>query len=208
MSGTRVLFVDRDGVLLEEPADEQVDAYEKFRLVRDCVPALRRLREAGFELVMVSNQDGLGTESFPQASFEGPQNLLLQVLGSQGIDFREVLIDPHRPEDAHPNRKPGVGMVLHYLRDRGIDLRASAMVGDRDTDMEFARALGVRGFRFGSDWDWPGIARALLDAPRVARVERRTRESAVSVDVDLDASGSAVVSTGLGFFDHMLEQLG
>jgi len=208
MSGTRVLFVDRDGVLLEEPADEQVDAYEKFRLVRDCVPALRRLREAGFELVMVSNQDGLGSDAFPQASFDGPQNLLLQVLDSQGIDFREVLVDPHLPADAHPNRKPGVGMVLHYLRDRGIDLGASAMVGDRDTDMEFARALGVRGFRFGSEWDWPGIARALLEAPRIARVERRTQETRVGVEVDLDRSASAVVFTGLGFFDHMLEQLG
>ncbi len=208
MSGTRVLFVDRDGVLLEEPADEQVDAYEKFRLVRDCVPALRRLREAGFELVMVSNQDGLGSESFPQASFDGPQNLLLQVLASQGIEFREVMVDPHRPADAHPNRKPGVGMVLHYLRDRGVDLGASAMVGDRDTDMEFARALGVRGFRFGGEWDWPGIARTLLEAPRIARVDRRTQETTVGVEVDLDRSAPAAVQTGLGFFDHMLEQLG
>jgi len=208
MSGTRIVFVDRDGVLLEEPADEQVDAYEKFRLVRDCVPALRRLRAAGYELVMVSNQDGLGSDSFPQADFDGPQSLLLQVLESQGIAFREVLIDPHRPADAHPNRKPGTGMVMHYLRDRGIDLDASAMVGDRETDMEFARALGVRGFRFGGDWDWPGIARALVEAPRVARVERRTRETCVRVAVDLDLEADARVATGLGFFDHMLEQLG
>ena len=98
MSGTRILFVDRDGVLLEEPADEQVDSFAKFRLVRDCVPALRRLSDAGFELVMVSNQDGLGTDSFPQADFDGPQALLLQVLASQGVSFREVLIDP----DGHP----------------------------------------------------------------------------------------------------------
>jgi imidazoleglycerol-phosphate dehydratase/histidinol-phosphatase len=208
MSGLRVLFVDRDGVLLEEPADEQVDSFDKFRLVRDCVPALRRLREAGYELVMVSNQDGLGSESFPKASFDGPQNLLLKVLGSQGVDFREVLVDPHRPADAHPNRKPGLGMVLHYLRDRGIDLQRSAMVGDRETDMQFADALGVRGFHFGSHWDWPGIARSLLEAPRTARVERRTRETQVSVEVDLDHSAEASVQTGLGFFDHMLEQLG
>jgi imidazoleglycerol-phosphate dehydratase/histidinol-phosphatase len=208
MSGTRIVFVDRDGVLLEEPADEQVDSYAKFRLVRDCVPALRDLRAAGFELVMVSNQDGLGTASFPREAFEGPQRLLLQVLGSQGIDFREVLIDPHVPEDAHPNRKPGLGMVLHYLRDRGIDLAGSAMVGDRDTDMRFAEALGVRGFRFGSDWDWPGIARALLNAPRAGRVERRTRETQVRVAVELDRGVDARVATGLGFFDHMLEQLG
>jgi len=205
---TRVLFIDRDGVLLEEPADEQVDAFEKFRLVRDCVPALRRLGEAGFELVMVSNQDGLGSESFPQASFDGPQQLLLQVLASQGIAFREVLIDPHRPGDQHPNRKPGVGMVMHYLRDRSIDLAASAMVGDRETDMEFARALGVRGFRFGEEWDWPGIARALLEAPRAARVERNTRETKVRAAIDLDRIADARVATGLGFFDHMLEQVG
>ena len=208
MSGTRIVFVDRDGVLLEEPADEQVDAFEKFRLVRDCVPALRQLRAAGFELVMVSNQDGLGSESFPRAAFEGPQALLLQVLESQGVAFREVLIDPHRPSDAHPNRKPGVGMVLHYLRDRGIDLDGSAMVGDRDTDMQFAQALGVRGFRFGAEWDWPGIARALVAAPRVASVERRTRETAVRAAVELDRAAEPRIATGLGFFDHMLEQLG
>ena len=208
MSATRILFVDRDGVLLEEPADEQVDSFAKFRLVRDCVPALRQLRQAGFELVMVSNQDGLGSDSFPQADFDGPQDLLLQVLASQGVDFREVLIDPHRPADAHPDRKPGVGMVLHYLRDRGIDLAASAMVGDRDTDMEFAQALGVRGFHFGSDWDWPGIARALVEAPRRACVERRTRETRVRVELDLDRRAEARAGTGLGFFDHMLEQLG
>jgi imidazoleglycerol-phosphate dehydratase/histidinol-phosphatase len=208
VSGTRILFVDRDGVLLEEPADEQIDAFDKFRLVRDCIPALRRLRAAGFELVMVSNQDGLGTDSFPTEAFEGPQKLLLQVLGSQGIAFREVLIDPHRAGDAHPNRKPGVGMVLHYLRDRGIDLAGSAMVGDRDSDMDFAQALGVRGFRFGAEWDWPGIARALVEAPRAARVERRTRETTVRIDVELDRDAAPEVATGLGFFDHMLEQLG
>ena len=208
MSDTRIVFVDRDGVLLEEPADEQVDSFAKFRLVRDCVPALRRLREAGFELVMVSNQDGLGTDSFPQADFDGPQALLLQVLESQGVAFREVLIDPHRPADAHPNRKPGVGMVLHYLRDRGIDLAASAMVGDRETDMQFAQALGVRAFRFGADWDWPGIVRALVEAPRQACVERRTRETRVRVELDLDRPAETRAATGLGFFDHMLEQLG
>jgi imidazoleglycerol-phosphate dehydratase/histidinol-phosphatase len=208
MNGTRILFVDRDGVLLEEPTDEQVDSFEKFRLVRDCVPALRALRAAGFELVMVSNQDGLGSESFPRAAFQGPQDLLMQVLASQGVDFREVLIDPHRAEDGHPDRKPGVGMVLHYLRDRGIDLGRSAMVGDRETDMEFARALGVRGFRFGSEWDWPGIARALLEGPRTGRVQRSTKETSLMVEVDLDRGGPANIATGLGFFDHMLEQLG
>jgi imidazoleglycerol-phosphate dehydratase/histidinol-phosphatase len=208
VSGTRILFVDRDGVLLEEPADEQVDSFGKFRLVPDCIPALLRLRDAGFEFVMVSNQDGLGTDSFPRAAFEGPQQLLLQVLQSQGIGFREVLIDSHRESDGHPDRKPGIGMVLHYLRDRGIDLDASAMVGDRETDLQFARALGVRGFRLGDGCDWPGVAHALAAAPRVARAQRATRETCVEVAVDLDRAADARVATGLGFFDHMLEQLG
>jgi imidazoleglycerol-phosphate dehydratase/histidinol-phosphatase len=208
MSGTRILFVDRDGVLLEEPADEQVDGFEKFRLVADCIPALLQLRGAGFELVMVSNQDGLGTPAFPRERFEGPQQLLLQVLGSQRICFREVLVDSHFAADGHPDRKPGLGMVMHYLRDRGIDLDGSAMVGDRETDMEFARALGVRGFRFGTDWSWPAIAQALARSPRAAQVLRATRETRVEVVVDLDRRADARVATGLGFFDHMLEQLG
>ena len=208
MSGQRILFVDRDGVLLEEPADEQIDSLDKFRLVAGCIPALLRLRDAGFQFVMVSNQDGLGTDSFPREDFEGPQQLMLELLRSQGIEFREVLIDEHFVEDGHPNRKPGIGMVLHYLRDRAIDLDGSAMVGDRATDMQFAQALGVRGFRFGEEWDWPGIAHALASAPRAARVRRATGETRVEVELDLDRRADAQVATGLGFFDHMLEQLG
>jgi imidazoleglycerol-phosphate dehydratase/histidinol-phosphatase len=205
----RILFVDRDGVLVEEPADEQLDSLTKFRLVAGCIPALLRLRDAGFEFVMVTNQDGLGTPAFPREDFEPAQALLLQVLGSQGIDFREVLVDEHVPADRHPNRKPGIGMVLHYLRDRRIDLAGSAMVGDRETDMQFADALGVRGFRLGAgQYDWPGIAHALVDAPRVANVERTTKETRIRVRVDLDRAAEPVVATGHGFFDHMLEQLG
>jgi imidazoleglycerol-phosphate dehydratase/histidinol-phosphatase len=206
---TRIVFLDRDGVLLEEPADEQVDSLEKFRLVPGVIPALRRLREAGFEFVMVTNQDGLGTPSFPRERFEAPQRLLLQVLSSQGIDFREVLVDGHRPEDGHPDRKPGIGLALHYLRDRRIDLAGSAMVGDRDTDMQFAANLGVRGLRLGPGFlDWPAIAHALVDAPRTARVERTTQETRIVVAVDLDRAAAPRVSTGLGFLDHMLAQLG
>ena len=124
---SRILFVDRDGVLIEEPEDFQIDSYEKFRLVDGVVPALLKIRDAGYEFVMVSNQDGLGSADFPTESFEGPQRLLLQILASQGIVFREVLIDPHRPEDGSPDRKPGIGMVMHYLRDRSVDLAGSAM---------------------------------------------------------------------------------
>lgn len=206
---SRILFIDRDGVLIEEPADFQIDAFEKFRLVAGVVPALLKLRDAGFEFVMVSNQDGLGTASFPRASFQGPHDLLLQILASQGITFREVLVDESLPAENSPNRKPGIGMVMHYLRDRGIDLAASAMVGDRETDMVFAANLGVRGFRFGpGHYDWATIAHVLADAPRVATIERQTKETKITVSVDLDRVAEPIAATGLGFFDHMLEQLG
>ena len=208
---TRILFVDRDGTLIVEPPDQQIDCYEKLALVPDVIPAMRRLRDAGYEFVMVSNQDGLGTDSFPRPAFEGPQRLLLDILASQGIHFREVLVDPHHDGDAagRETRKPAIGMVLHYLRDRTIDLGRSAMVGDRDTDAEFARRLGVPCFLLGRDGcDWNAIAHALCDAPRTARVERRTRETAIVACVDLDREAEPEVSTGLSFFDHMLEQLG
>ena len=206
---SKIVFIDRDGVLIEEPADEQIDSFEKFRLVAGVIPALLRLRDAGFEFVMVSNQDGLGTASYPRESFEGPQALLLQVLQSQGIVFREILIDEHFAADNSPNRKPGIGMVMHYLRDRSVDLDASAMVGDRETDMEFARNLGVRGFRVGAGpLAWGDIAHALADAPRTASIERVTKETKIRVSLDLDRVADPVVVTGHGFFDHMLEQLG
>ncbi len=206
---TMILFIDRDGVLIEEPADFQIDSYEKLRLVEGVIPALLRLRDAGFEFVMVSNQDGLGTTSFPRETFTGPHNLLLQILSSQGIRFREILIDESLPEEHKPTRKPGIAMVLHYLRDRSIDLAKSAMVGDRETDMQFASNLGVRGFRLGpGHYSWAEIAHALVDAPRIAEVERATKETRIRVRVDLDRTADPVVKTNLGFFDHMLEQLG
>ena len=206
---SKIVFIDRDGVLIEEPADEQIDSYEKFRLVEGVIPALIRLRDAGFEFVMVSNQDGLGTPAFPREAFAGPQALLLQILASQGIRFREVLIDEHFPADNCPNRKPGIGMVLHYLRDRGIDLGASAVVGDRESDMQFAANLGVRGFRLGPEFQgWDEIAHVLADAPRTASIERATRETCIRVGVDLDRVAAPRIQTGHGFFDHMLEQLG
>ncbi len=206
---TFILFIDRDGVLIEEPGDFQIDSYEKFRLVQGVIPALLRLRDAGFEFVMVSNQDGLGTASFPRETFTGPHNLLLQILASQGIRFREILIDESLPEENKPTRKPGIAMALHYLRDRSIDLARSAMVGDRETDMQFASNLGVRGFRLGpNNYSWTEIAHILVDAPRTAEVERTTKETRIRVKVDLDRTADPMVKTNLGFFDHMLEQLG
>ncbi|MBF6023488.1 bifunctional histidinol-phosphatase/imidazoleglycerol-phosphate dehydratase HisB [Lysobacter niastensis] len=209
-----ILFVDRDGTLIEEPEDFQIDRYEKLRFVEGVIPAMLRLRDAGYEFVIVSNQDGLGSEAYPQQSFDGPHGLMMQVFASQGIAFREVLIDRSRPADNVPTRKPGIGLVLPYLQDRGIDWSRSAMVGDRETDIAFARNLGIRGFRLrngrfdGGEWDWAGIAHALAVQSRVAKVERNTRETRVRVQVDLDRAAEPTVSTGIGFFDHMLEQVG
>ena len=214
MSALRpVLFVDRDGTLIEEPGDFQIDAYEKLRFVPGVIPALLRLRDAGYRFVMVTNQDGLGTDAFPRERFEGPHGLMMQVLESQGVAFEDVLIDSSLPADNAPTRKPGIGLALPYLKDRSIDWARSAMVGDRDTDNAFAHNMGIRAFQlrtgqFGGEWDWPGIAHALADAPRVARVVRRTRETEIEVAVDLDRAAEPRVHTGLGFFDHMLEQLG
>jgi imidazoleglycerol-phosphate dehydratase / histidinol-phosphatase len=208
-----ILFVDRDGTLVEEPEDFQVDRFEKLRFVPGVVPALLRLRDAGYQFVMVSNQDGLGSDAFPEADFQGPHRLMLQVFESQGIRFREVLIDRSLPADNAPTRKPGIALATPLLRDRGIDWARSAMVGDRESDDAFARNLGIRAFRLrtpqsGGEWDWPGIAHALADAPRTASVARETRETRIRVDLDLDRAGEPRARTGLGFFDHMLEQLG
>lgn len=204
----KVLFVDRDGTLIREPDDFQIDCYTKFRMVPGAISALRRAVDAGYRLVMVSNQDGLGTDSFPYESFEGPQALLLDILASEGIRFDEVLIDPTRPEEGADTRKPGIGMVRRYLRAGAIDVARSAVIGDRESDLQLAANMGLRGYRLGSDWDWPALIHDLLDAPRRARVQRVTRETRIEVEVDLDATATPVVATGLGFFDHMLEQLG
>jgi imidazoleglycerol-phosphate dehydratase/histidinol-phosphatase len=210
---TPILFVDRDGTLIEEPADFQIDAYSKLRFVPGVIPAMLRLRDAGYEFVMVTNQDGLGTDAYPLENFQGPHDLMMQVFESQGIVFRDVLIDTSFPADNSPTRKPQIGLAMPYLQDRSIDWSRSAMVGDRDTDVQFAANLSIRAFQlrtpqFGGEWDWAGIAHALADAPRIAKVTRATRETRIEVELDLDRAAEPRVTTGLGFFDHMVEQLG
>ncbi len=204
----KILFIDRDGCLIEEPEDEQVDTFEKFRLMPGVIPALLRLSDAGYRFVMVTNQDGLGSDSFPTADFEGPQRLLLDILASQGIEFAAIHIDPTRPEDQAPTRKPGVGMLLDYLNDAGLDRGQSAVIGDRDTDLQLAANMGLRGLRIGPQGqDWAAIAETLLGTPRTAAVDRRTRETGIEVRVDLDHARPIKISTGIGFFDHMIDQI-
>ena len=205
----KILFVDRDGCLIDEPADEQIDSYEKLSLLPGVIAALQRIVAAGYELVMVTNQDGLGTDRFPQAHFDGPHDLMMRIFASQGVRFRDVLIDRSFPHEGLDTRKPGIGMMRRYLADDGWLRADSAMIGDRETDLKFAANMGVRGFLVGPKGvSWEDIAHQLLDRPRIAEVVRNTKETRIKVRVDLDGQQEPVAHTGLGFFDHMLEQIG
>lgn len=206
----KILFLDRDGTLIEEPDDFQIDAYEKLRLVPGVIPSLLQLRDHGFEFVMVTNQDGLGTDSHPQEKFEGPHTLMMNVFESQGISFSAVHIDPSLPEDNSPNRKPGLGMVLDYLKSGDLDLGNSYVIGDRDSDLELAQNMGIAGLKVGpDDLSWSDIAQCITARPRTATVIRETNETQIEVFVDLDSPDRFTeIETGIGFFDHMLEQVG
>lgn len=208
MSG-KILFLGREGCILARPATGLVDAYDKLVLAPGVVNALQRLSGAGFDLVMVSSQPGLGGPDFPRESFEGPQALLVGLLASQGIVFRDIFIDQSPSADGAPTFAPCTGMLRGYLADDGWSRMQSIMVGEGETDMQFAASIGVRGLRIGHDGlDWPAIAHALLDSPRTASVTRRTKETHIRVSVDLDRVAEPHARTGLGFFDHMLEQIG
>ena len=204
----KILFLDRDGTLITEPADLQIDRLDKFALEPEVVPALRRLRDAGFTFVMVTNQDGLGTPSYREEEFRPLQQLLLDLLSSQGVAFEAVRICPHTPADRCDCRKPKTGLVADYVKAMDWSREASAVIGDRETDLQLAQNLGVRGLRYDrSTLGWAEIARQLVDAPRRATIVRNTKETKITVTVDLDQAAPAQLSTGLGFFDHMLDQI-
>ncbi len=211
MSGRRIVFLDRDGTLNEEVPDEQVDSLEKVRFLPGVIPALLDLQRAGFAFVMVTNQDGLGTPRFPREHFERAHAFILHVLGSQGIEFESIFVCPHFLHEACDCRKPKLGMVREFVAANPIDTAHSYMIGDRDTDLQFANNLGIEGLRVRVDGTagetWPAIARRILGAARHAHVERTTKETAVVIDLDLSREGPISVRTGLGFFDHMLEQI-
>jgi imidazoleglycerol-phosphate dehydratase/histidinol-phosphatase len=211
VSGARILFLDRDGTLNEEPPDEKVDSLEKIRLVPGVIPALLDLKRAGLSFVMVTNQDGLGTAALPREQFDRAHRFILGLFASQGIEFDAVFICPHFAHEACSCRKPRIGLVEEYLRTRPLDTAHSYMVGDRETDLQFAAALGIRGFRVRAhespDESWAAIAQRIQGAARHAHVSRTTKETEVAVDLDLSSSGPCSVNTGLGFFDHMLEQI-
>jgi imidazoleglycerol-phosphate dehydratase/histidinol-phosphatase len=209
MSGKKVLFIDRDGTIIVEPADFQIDSLQKLQLVPGVIPALIALRDAGYTFVMVSNQDGLGTASFPEPEFREPHEFLRELLRSQGITFEREFICPHFPNDGCECRKPKTGLLKDYLATEVIDKQASCVIGDRETDLELARNLGVRGLRIGAQPGerWEDIVAALTQQDRVARIARKTKETDITVEVNLDREAPIHVTTGLGFFDHMLEQI-
>ena len=220
----RVLFIDRDGTIVVEPSDEQLDSFDKLEFVPGVFRALSFLSgHTDFEFVMASNQDGLGTSSYPEADFWPTHNLILNTLKGEGVEFSDILIDRHFPQDNAPTRKPGTGMFGKYMTDE-YDLSASYVIGDRATDVELARNLGCRAIllqdsadglsddiksvcAFASR-DWWKIAEFVFAGERRASAHRATKETDILVELNVDGTGKCDIETGLGFFDHMLEQIG
>jgi imidazoleglycerol-phosphate dehydratase/histidinol-phosphatase len=212
----KVLFIDRDGTILKEPEDEQVDSLEKFSFIPGAITGLADIaRNTDYELVMVTNQDGLGTPSFPEDTFWPSHNKMLRILEDEGINFAEIFIDRTFPEDNAPTRKPGTVMLVKYLA-RGVDLQNSYVIGDRVTDLQLAKNLGCQAIFFCSKksgdalfntTSWNEIFRYLKSKPRTSSVQRKTGETDISVDLNLDGSGKSSINTGIGFLDHMLDQI-
>ena len=223
----KVLFIDRDGTLIEEPpVDYQVDSLEKLAFVPKAITAMNRIASLDYELVMATNQDGLGTDSFPEETFWPAHNLMLKTLEGEGVRFDDILIDRSMPADNAPTRKPRTGMFGKYLNGE-YDMANSFVIGDRPTDIELARNLGAKGILLQPTEsgrallaeqglldscvlitdDWDRIWQFLRAGARTAEIHRKTRETDIRVAIDLDGSGESHVDTGLKFFDHMLEQL-
>jgi len=207
----RLLFIDRDGTLVEEPADEQVDSLDKIRFKPGVFRWLGFLREkTDFKFVMVSNQDGLGTDAFPESTFWPAHNFILDALKGEGIVFDDILIDPHFPEDHAPTRKPNTGLVEKYILDTDhYDIAGSYVIGDRETDALFAKNIGCKALIIDSqNMSWQKVAETVYGGERSASIRRTTKETDIEITLSLDGDGTCDINTGLGFFDHMLEQIG
>lgn len=222
----KALFIDRDGTLvIEPPADQQLDSFQKLEFYPKVFRNLAFIQShLDFEFVMVTNQDGLGTPSFPEEDFWPVHDLILRTFGGEGIAFDDVLIDRSFPHENAPTRKPGTGMLGKYM-DGSYDLPASYVIGDRLTDVELAKNLGCKAIYLSSSLqgleekglseacalvtdDWDRVADFLFAGERKAQFRRATKETDIAVSLDLDGHGMCDIHTGLGFFDHMLEQIG
>lgn len=231
--GVKILFIDRDGVLIKEaPPTYQIDSFEKLVFYPGMFTYLRKIAiELDFELVMVSNQDGLGTASFPEETFHPVQNFIIKSLASEGINFSEVFIDKTFAKDNAPTRKPATGMLTKFINNPEYDLANSYVIGDRVTDMQLAKNLGCKGFWLNNDAtlgakeikdgidilrnevvvvespDWKDIYEYLKLSQRSVKHTRNTNETKIDIELNLDGTGKASIHTGLGFFDHMLDQI-
>ncbi len=200
----KILFIDRDGTILKEPEDEQIDSFQKFQFVPGAIGALSFIAaHTDYQFVLVSNQDGLGTDSYPESDFWPTHNLMLDILKGEGIEFAAQHIDRSFPEDNLPTRKPGTAMLAQYINDAEVDMSDCYVIGDRENDRLLAQNLGCR-YLFP---DWEKVREIVLAGSRVAEVRRTTKETDIYIRVGLDGNGESNISTGLGFFDHMLEQI-
>ena len=229
----RVLFIDRDGTLINEaPPSYQLDSFDKLSFYPHVFEYMRRIAaELDYELVMPTNQDGLGTSSFPENTFWPLHNFVLKSLENEGIHFSKVLIDKSYPHENAPTRKPGIGMFTEYLNNPDYDIPNSYVIGDRITDMQLAKNLGCKGIWINNDaglgaaeindkvealrqsaivletTEWSRIYEFLKRGLRVVKHQRNTNETKITIELNMDGNGKANIATGLGFFDHMLEQI-
>lgn len=209
----KILFIDRDGTLIKEPEDFQVDSLAKVNLVEEVIPSLLRLKALGYSFVMITNQDGLGTEGYPKKSFDLVQSFLEKQLNSQGVVFDDVLVCPHFESDNCFCRKPNVGLVVNYLKDRNIDFNSSYVIGDRDSDRLLAKNMGIDFIRIADKrtsngiGTWADAVAQIEGKERSYEVTRRTKETEIYGAVNLDSGYRSEIRTGLPFFDHMLDQI-
>lgn len=219
----KILFIDRDGTLIQEDwkGNQQIDHINKYRWLPNCISNLAKLaKEGNYTLVMVTNQDGLGKDFFPESDFYAVQNHIMDTMASEGIQWKEVCIDRSFPEENFSTRKPGTGMVDHY-RTPEWDLENSFVLGDRDSDMQLAKNMGCKGIFMGKEEEWTGkgefswkitnwnkIYQFLKEKKRNIIINRNTSETKIRVEYNPDGSGVCEIATGIPFFDHMLEQIG
>jgi len=225
----KYLFVDRDGTIIKEPADYQIDHIDKLVFFPNVISSLRLAHKVlGYQLVLITNQDGLGTESFPSEDFWPVQNLMIRTLESEGISFEKIAIDSSFPSENSPNRKPRTGMLTDLIS-QGFDLENSFVIGDRYTDVELGKNLGIKSILFNASQsgkdelseslqelnhfialecnEWSSITDFLKKLDRKITHQRKTKETDIEITLNLEGTGESEINTGLGFFDHMLEQI-